>query len=106
MTTAPRRATKQRATKETTIDATLVIDGTGQTEVTTGLPFFDHMLDQLGRHASFDLSVARHAATSTSTRTTPSRTSASSWAAAWPRRSGTRWGSGASPPCWCRSTRR
>jgi len=58
VTSAPRRATKQRATKETTIDATLVVDGTGQTEVSTGLPFFDHMLDQLGRHASFDLSVA------------------------------------------------
>jgi imidazoleglycerol-phosphate dehydratase len=58
VTTGPRRASKQRVTKETTIDATLVVDGTGQTEVSTGLPFFDHMLDQLGRHASFDLSVA------------------------------------------------
>ena len=57
MSTAPRRATRQRSTKETTVAATLVVDGTGQTEVSTGLPFFDHMLDQLGRHASFDLSV-------------------------------------------------
>jgi imidazoleglycerol-phosphate dehydratase len=57
VSTAPRRATRQRSTKETTVAATLVVDGTGQTEVSTGLPFFDHMLDQLGRHASFDLSV-------------------------------------------------
>ena len=34
-----------------------VVDGSGRTEVSTGLPFFDHMVDQLGRHASFDLTV-------------------------------------------------
>jgi imidazoleglycerol-phosphate dehydratase len=53
-----RRASRDRATKETTIAATLVVDGTGVVEVSTGLPFFDHMVEQLGRHASFDLSVA------------------------------------------------
>jgi imidazoleglycerol-phosphate dehydratase len=52
-----RRASTARATKETTIEATLIVDGTGRTEVSTGLPFFDHMVDQLGRHASFDLTV-------------------------------------------------
>ena len=52
-----RRATKARATKETTIDAVVVLDGTGQTDVSTGLPFFDHMVEQLGRHAGFDLTV-------------------------------------------------
>jgi imidazoleglycerol-phosphate dehydratase len=57
VTTALRRASRDRATKETTIAATLVVDGTGQVEVSTGLPFFDHMIEQLGRHASFDLSV-------------------------------------------------
>jgi imidazoleglycerol-phosphate dehydratase len=57
-TTAPeRRASRERATKETTIDASLLIDGTGQVDVSTGLPFFDHMVEQLGRHASFDLTV-------------------------------------------------
>ena len=50
-----RRATSQRATKETTVEAALRVDGTGVVEVHTGLPFFDHMVEQLGRHASFDL---------------------------------------------------
>jgi imidazoleglycerol-phosphate dehydratase len=52
-----RRAEKNRTTKETTIEASLHIDGTGTVEVNTGLPFFDHMVEQLGRHASFDLTV-------------------------------------------------
>ena len=54
---APRRASRDRATKETTIAATLDLDGTGVVAVSTGLPFFDHMIEQLGRHASFDLTV-------------------------------------------------
>ncbi len=58
MSTTVRRAAKERATKETTVAVTLVVDGSGSTEVSTGLPFFDHMVEQLGRHASFDLSVA------------------------------------------------
>jgi imidazoleglycerol-phosphate dehydratase len=58
VTTVPvRRASKERVTKETKIECTVVIDGTGVVEVATGLPFFDHMVEQLGRHASFDLSV-------------------------------------------------
>ncbi len=57
MTVRARSATRERATKETSIAATLTVDGTGRTDVTTGLPFFDHMVDQLGRHAGFDLSV-------------------------------------------------
>jgi imidazoleglycerol-phosphate dehydratase len=47
----------QRETKETKVDVSLVVDGTGTTDVTTGIPFFDHMLEQLGKHAGFDLRV-------------------------------------------------
>ena len=54
---APRTATARRATKETAIEVVLAIDGTGATEVSTGLPFFDHMVSQLGRHGGFDLTV-------------------------------------------------
>jgi imidazoleglycerol-phosphate dehydratase len=52
-----RTASKERNTKETKIAASLDVDGTGVVDVTTGLPFFDHMVEQLGRHASFDLNV-------------------------------------------------
>jgi imidazoleglycerol-phosphate dehydratase len=54
---SPRRARQERKTKETSIAVALDLDGTGQVEVATGLPFFDHMLEQLGRHGSFDLVV-------------------------------------------------
>ena len=52
-----RSASRSRTTKETDIDIELSIDGEGKTDITTGLPFFDHMLDQLGRHGGFDLKV-------------------------------------------------
>jgi len=52
-----RRAELQRETKETTIDLTLVVDGQGVCSIATGIPFFDHMLEQLGRHAGFDLTI-------------------------------------------------
>jgi imidazoleglycerol-phosphate dehydratase len=52
-----RTATRQRSTKETSIDITLDLDGSGVTDVSTGIPFYDHMLDQLGRHGGFDLRV-------------------------------------------------
>ena len=52
-----RSATVSRATKETSIELTIDLDGTGRTEVSTGIPFYDHMLDQLGRHGGFDLTV-------------------------------------------------
>ncbi len=52
-----RIATKKRETKETSILVDLDVDGSGTSEVSTGLPFFDHMLDQLARHGSFDLKV-------------------------------------------------
>jgi imidazoleglycerol-phosphate dehydratase len=53
----PRQATVIRSTKETKVTVTLVVDGTGQVAVSTGLPFFNHMLEQLGRHGGFDLAV-------------------------------------------------
>jgi imidazoleglycerol-phosphate dehydratase len=54
---SPRTASRSRATKETTIEVSIDLDGTGTATVSTGLPFFDHMLDQLGRHGGFDLHV-------------------------------------------------
>jgi imidazoleglycerol-phosphate dehydratase len=52
-----RTATVQRATGETTVTVELAIDGSGQASADTGVPFFDHMLAQLGKHAGFDLTV-------------------------------------------------
>ncbi|HEX3622144.1 MAG TPA: imidazoleglycerol-phosphate dehydratase HisB [Acidimicrobiales bacterium] len=52
-----RLATRSRVTKETSIEIHLDLDGTGETKVSTGLPFFDHMVDQLGRHGGFDLEL-------------------------------------------------
>ncbi len=53
-----RRARCERATKESDVRVELDLDGSGRTQVATGLPFFDHMLAQLGRHSGVDLSVA------------------------------------------------
>jgi imidazoleglycerol-phosphate dehydratase len=52
-----RSATRNRTTKETSVDVAIDLDGTGTTDCRTGIPFYDHMLDQLGRHGGFDLSV-------------------------------------------------
>jgi imidazoleglycerol-phosphate dehydratase len=52
-----RRAEVERTTKETSVKVTLVVDGAGSAAASTGLPFFDHMLEQLGTHAGFDLDV-------------------------------------------------
>ena len=52
-----RTARRERTTKETSITIELDVDGEGATKVDTGLPFFDHMVAQLGKHAGFDLSV-------------------------------------------------
>jgi imidazoleglycerol-phosphate dehydratase len=52
-----RTASKHRETKETTIDLVLDVDGVGTASASTGIPFFDHMLEQLGKHGGFDLTI-------------------------------------------------
>ena len=51
----PRIATIERKTKETEIHVEINLDGSGEYEVTTGIPFFDHMLESFARHGLFDL---------------------------------------------------
>ena len=54
----PRKAAKSRKTKETDIRVSLNLDGTGEYQIATGIPFFDHMLAQLARHGHFDLEIS------------------------------------------------
>jgi imidazoleglycerol-phosphate dehydratase len=56
-TSATRQASVERNTKETQIEISINLDGSGQLVVDTGLPFLDHMLDQIARHGLLDLSV-------------------------------------------------
>ncbi len=53
----PRRSQRTRATKETDVTVLLELDGTGAAQVDTGLPFFDHMLSQLGKHGGLNLEL-------------------------------------------------
>jgi len=53
-----RTATITRKTSETEISLVLALDGTGKTEIATGIGFFDHMLTAFGRHGMFDLNVS------------------------------------------------
>jgi len=53
-----RTAAVERITKETTVNVTLALDGTGQGEVSTGIGFLDHLLETLARHAAFDVTLA------------------------------------------------
>ena len=52
-----RAATRERSTRETSVVVSIELDGSGRTDCSTGIPFYDHMLDQLGRHGGFDLTV-------------------------------------------------
>ena len=52
-----RTAQRTRSTKETSIEVAINLDGSGTGDVSTGIPFYDHMLDQLARHGGFDLTV-------------------------------------------------
>lgn len=56
-TTAPRRATIDRQTKETHISASINLDGTGAYDISTGVGFLDHMLEQLARHSLIDIEL-------------------------------------------------
>lgn len=53
-----RTGERSRSTKETTVSVSIELDGHGDATVSTGVPFYDHMLDQLGRHGGFDLQVS------------------------------------------------
>jgi imidazoleglycerol-phosphate dehydratase len=53
-----RRATIRRTTKETEVAVTVVLDGSGMAQLATGIGFFDHMLEQLARHALIDIEVS------------------------------------------------
>jgi imidazoleglycerol-phosphate dehydratase len=53
----PRVAERKRSTKETEISVRIDLDGSGVAKVSTGIPFFDHMLEQIGRHGGFDLEL-------------------------------------------------
>jgi imidazoleglycerol-phosphate dehydratase len=52
-----RSSTQHRETKETKIDLALDVDGSGRARASTGIPFFDHMLEQLGKHCGWDLRI-------------------------------------------------
>ena len=54
---AQRKATVERNTLETQITVTVNLDGSGQTQFDTGVPFLEHMLDQIARHGMLDLEV-------------------------------------------------
>jgi imidazoleglycerol-phosphate dehydratase len=52
-----RTATRHRVTKETSIELTIDLDGSGDANASTGIPFYDHMLEQIGKHGGFDLDI-------------------------------------------------
>ncbi|MDE0440999.1 MAG: imidazoleglycerol-phosphate dehydratase HisB [Gammaproteobacteria bacterium] len=53
-----RKASRTRETLETRIDVAVNLDGSGTADIATGLPFFEHMLDQVARHGRIDLDIA------------------------------------------------
>ncbi len=57
MSTAQRTARVQRETSESSVDLSVNLDGTGQADISTSVPFFDHMLNALAKHSLIDLTV-------------------------------------------------
>jgi len=57
MTASPRISSKDRKTAETNISVSIDLDGTGATDISTGIAFFDHMLTLLGKHSLMDITV-------------------------------------------------
>jgi len=55
---APRSARVERVTRETSIVVDIRLDGSGHADIATGVPFLDHMLEQVARHAAMDVSIA------------------------------------------------
>ena len=55
-----RKASKTRETLETRIEVAVNLDGSGAADISTGLPFFEHMLDQVARHGRIDVEIAAH----------------------------------------------
>lgn len=53
----PRKVLHQRKTKETEVSVELNLDGNGKSDISTGISFFDHMLEQVSRHGNFDLRI-------------------------------------------------
>ena len=53
-----RTAQVSRNTKETSIEVSIDLDGAGVANISTGIPFYDHMLEQLARHGGFNLTIA------------------------------------------------
>ena len=86
-----RTAEINRTTAETAITLRLCLDGTGASQVQSGVGFLDHMLTLFAKHSRFDLTLTCCRATPKSTTTTASRTSALSWA----RRCAKRWATSA-----------
>jgi hypothetical protein len=87
-TETARSASVARKTNETDISVSLSVDGNGTGSISTGIGFFDHMLEQLARHSLIDMR-SRPRAICTSTITTRWRTPASRSARRWRRRSAT-----------------
>ena len=54
---APRTATRTRKTTETSIELSIDLDGSGESSIETGIPFFDHMLTLFSKHGLFDLTI-------------------------------------------------